>query len=399
MPSDYSHHWSLDPAVTFLNHGSFGACPSVVLEAQQEYRDRMERQPVKFLLRDLEGLLDESRAELGAFLGADPRDLAFVPNATAGVNAVLRSLEWRAGDELLSTDQDYGACLAAARYVSQRSGAKAVVAPVPFPVESEERIIEAVMAAVTPRTRLVMLSHVTSPTGILFPVKPLVDRLAERGIDTLVDGAHAPGMIDLDLNGLGAAYYTGNCHKWICAPRNAAFLWVRRDKQPGIHPTTISHGYTSARTSRSRFLMEFDWIGTGDPTAALAIPAAIRFLQKLMPGGLEQLARHNRDLALRGRRMLCQTLGIAPPCPDSMIGSLAAVPLPDEPDLAGLKLTTDQNTSPIAPLQDALWYHHRIEVPIFSWPAAPRRLLRISMQAYSSLDDVQKLCDALRKEL
>jgi isopenicillin-N epimerase len=251
--------WPLDPAVDYLNHGSFGACPRAILERQSELRLRLEHEPVDFLVRALPSLLAEARVALAGFVGADGDDLAFVPNATAGVNAVVRSLAFSPGEELLTTDHAYAACKKTLDYVASRTGARVVVARVPFPLGGEDDVIEPVLAAVTPRTRLAMLDHVTSPTALVFPIERLVAGLSARGVDTLVDGAHALGMIPLDLARLGAAYYTANAHKWLCAPKGAAFLHVRKDRQKGLHPVAISHGYAGGE---ARFKDEFDWTGT-----------------------------------------------------------------------------------------------------------------------------------------
>jgi len=382
--------WPLDPKVVFLNHGSFGSCPRPVLEFQRALCDRMERQPIQFLGRDLEPLLDEARAALAQFVGARPDNLVFVPNATNGVNTVLRSLPFKPGDELLVTDHEYNACRNALEYAAAKAGAKVVVARVPFPFENAGQLVDAIMRQITPRTRLALIDHVTSQTAVILPVERLVRELAERGVDTLVDGAHGPGMVPLNLEKLGAAYYTGNCHKWLCAPKTAALLYVRPDRQEFIHPLTISHGFTSPRTDRSRFLIEFAWPGTLDPTACLSVPEALRFVGSLMPGGWPEIMARNRALALEGRKILCQTLKIALPCPDDFIGSMASVPLPDARE-------NERSLPPlyIDPLQDKLLARHGIEVPVIPWPGFPRRLLRISSQLYNSSAQIRLLADAL----
>lgn len=382
--------WALDPSVIFLNHGSFGACPIPVLQYQAELRQRMERQPVQFFVRDLEGLLDEARAALGDFLGAPADDLAWIPNATTAVNAVLRSLPFQPGDELLTTDHEYNACRNVLDFVARRAGARVVVASLPFPLASHEQVMQAVMDRVTERTRIALLDHVTSQTGLILPIEAMVRELRERGVETLVDAAHAPGMLPLNVAAIGAAWYTGNCHKWICAPKGAAFLYTRRDMQERTRPTVISHGANSPRTNRSRYLIEFDWMGTNDPTAILSVPEAIRFMGQLMPGGWPALRESNHQLALRGRDVLCHTLGIDPPCPDAMIGSLASLPLPDGDGRAcDSSLYAD-------PIQDLLLEKFHIEVPVIPWPAPPKRLIRISGQVYNRDGDYESLGHALR---
>jgi isopenicillin-N epimerase len=386
--AEFSSLWTLDPSVDFLNHGSFGACPRAVLEEQSALRARMERQPLQFF-RDLEGLLDEARAVVGAFVGADPDDLAFVPNATTGVNTVVRSLELSQGDELLTTDHAYNSCRNALRW-HEKSGVKIVLARVPWPILGPWQVIDAVLGAVTPRTRFVLLDHVTSPTGLVFPVAELVRRLSERGIDTMIDGAHAPGMIPLDVRAIGAAYYTGNCHKWLCSPKGAAFLHVRRDRQGLVKPIAHGHGLNSQRTDRSPFRLQMDWIATDDPTAFLSVPAAIRFLGGLLPGGWPELMERNHALALRGRALLCSALRVEAPAPEFMLGSLAAVPLPDYQGEAPAKTGAWWH-----PLQRALLEKHRIEVPVMVFPAPPRQLIRISAQLYNSEDQYARLAAAL----
>ncbi len=387
--------WMLDPSVTYLTHGTFGACPEAVLAHQRGLRDRMEAEPVRFLDLDLPGLLDEARTRIGRFLGADPDGLAFVPNATTGVNTVLRSLRFQPGDELLANDHEYNATLNAMRAVAARDGARVVIARIPFPIHDAGQALEAILGAVTSRTRLVVVSQVTSPTALVLPVEALVADLAARGIDTLVDGAHAPGMVPLDLDSMGAAYWTGNGHKWLCGPKGSAVLWVRADRRDTIHPLVISHGANSPVAERSRFRLEFDWTGTPDPTAYLTLPVAIDWMAAL-PGGWPATMAANHELALAGRDRLAEVLGIDPPAPDAMVGSMAALPLagvPDEAAAMGLgRQLLDQDG---------------IEVPIGPWPVraardggvAPRIVVRISAQRYNEPADYERLASALGRRL
>jgi isopenicillin-N epimerase len=390
QPAADPAHWLLDPEIVFLSHGVFGACPRYVLAAQSEWRERLERRPLQFLARELETHVDAARLSLADFIGAEADDVVFVPNATAGVNTVLRSLVFQSGDELLVTDYAYNACRNALEFVAERSGAKMVVVRLPFPFRNEDDLIAPILERITPRTRLAMIDHVTSQTGIAMPIGRLVGELKRRGVDTLVDGAHAPGLVSVNLKKLGAAYYTANCHKWMCAPKGAAFLHVARDKQKSIRPLIISNGGNSRRQDRSRFLIEFAWQGTWDPSACLSVPEALRFVGSLLPGGWPEIMARNRALALAARKSLCMALRIGEPCPEEFIGSLAAIPLPDaEPDaLPRLPLNE-------YPLQDILRERHQIEVPIISWPAPPRRLLRLSAQLYNSLPQYERLAEAL----
>ena len=371
--------WKLDPQVLYLNHGSFGACPAAVLREQSRLRTCLEREPVDFLIETLPGALDAARRILAAFVGADAADLVFVPNATTGVNAVLHSLRLAPGDELLVTTQTYGACRKSAEFVAARAGARVLSAHLPFPLASEAQVLAAVLGAVSPRTRLALLDHVTSPTALVLPIERLVRELGARGIDTLVDGAQAPGMVPLDLRGIGAAYYTGNAHKWLCAPKGAAFLHVRADRQAHVHPTVISHGCGGGLHA------EFDWTGTCDPTPWLCIPAALEHLGAALPGGWGELMARNRALALEARTVLLEALGLDAPCPEGMIGSMASILLPaPRPGAPAEGLDCKQ-------LHD--WFRARgIETWLFAEPAP---LLRICAQLYNDLGQYRRLAAAL----
>lgn len=394
-PSDLAHHWALDPDVVFLNHGSFGACPRAMLKAQDAVRTRMESEPIRFFVEELEALLDAARAALGEFLGADPEGLVRVTNATEGVNTVVRSLRFEPGDELLSGDHEYNACNNALDFAAERWGARVVRAHVPWPLEDPEQVVRAIVGAVTERTRLALVSHVTSPTGVVFPVERIVRELHERGVDTIVDGAHAPGMVRLDLDALGAAYYTGNCHKWMCAPKGTAFLWVRPDRRDVIRPLVISHGANSKRTDRPRFRLEFDYCGTADVSGFVILPELIRFMAGLVGGGWPEIMRRNRELAIRSRDVLCREMGSRAPAPDSMLGSLAAVWIADRrPERASIATRYHDE------LQDRLIANWGIQAPIVPFPAeTPRRMVRASAQLYNTVGQVEYLARALNVEV
>jgi len=377
--------WALDPRVTFLNHGSFGATPRAVLAVQAALREEMEREPVRFLAREIEPRLDAARAALAEFLGAATDDIAFVPNATAGVNAVPRSLDLDEHDELLVTTQEYNASANALDFVAALSGAKVVAVEIPFPIDSPDTVVERVIEKVTERTRLLLIDHVTSQTALVFPIDRIIAALREKGIDTLVDGAHSPGMLPLDLRALGVAFYTGNLHKWVCAPKGAGFLYVHPNRRYEVRPAIISHGANAERRDRSRFHLEFDWTGTFDPTAWLSVPAALQFIESIVPGGWAEVRRRNHELALNARDVLCARLSIDPPAPDAMLGSMAALPLPDA-------------TKPPSPFGDSLHdelFARGFEVPVQNWPRWPRRVLRVSAQIYNELGEYERLAEAV----
>jgi isopenicillin-N epimerase len=390
---DLARHWTLDPDITYLNHGSFGACPRPVLAAQQALRDQLEREPARFFNREAPILLLKALAELARFVGAPADGLAFVPNVTTAINSVLRSIELPAGAELLVTSHEYNATRNILEYVAAERGCRVVVAEVPFPITGPDAVLETVLACTTPRTRLAVLDHVTSQTALVFPIRELVRELEARGVDVLVDGAHAPGMLDLDIGALAPAWYAANCHKWLCAPKGVGFLWAREDRRREVRPAVISHGANAPVPPERRYGIEFFWTGTDDITPALAVPAALRFLNELVPGGGEALRARNRELALEGRRLVADALGVPLPCPDSMIGAMASLPVPELPRFGAPRAVSALE---LDPLHDALFREHRIEVPVLTCPAHPGRLLRISAQAYNSRGDYERLAAALR---
>ena len=391
MPS--AGPWVLEDGVLHLNHGSFGATPVPVLEAQQRVRSRMEANPTRYFLGgEYQSELDSARRAVAGFVGGDEAGLVFVNNATTGVNAVLRSLEptLAPGDEIVVTDHEYNACRNAATVSASRAGARVVTAGVPFPIESSQQALDAVLAAVTERTRILLIDAVTSATGLVLPIAEIAAAV-EPGVRVLVDAAHAPGMIDFDVADLGASYVTANCHKWMCSAKGAGFLWVRDDRRDDMYHSVISHGYNGGWPSTGgQFHAQFDWTGTDDPSAWLTVPAALDAVEAMHPDGWPGVRRSIRDLCLTGRQILLDALGIDPPAPDDMIGSIASVPVPPA-DHSGNEI--------FDPLMSALEQRHRIQVPVFIWPAPPDRLLRISAHLYNDESQYHRLAEAVTSEL
>lgn len=370
----------LDPDLTFFNHGSFGACPHPVFDAYQRWQRELERQPVDFIQRRLEALLADARARLGAFVGASPDRLIFVPNATYGINVVARSLRLQPGDEVLGTNHEYGAVNNTWRYACQTHGARYVAAPIRLPITTSEQVVQSVWAGVTKRTRVICISHITSPTALTFPVQPIIDRAREAGIITVIDGAHAPGHVDLSLDELGADYYTGNAHKWLCAPKGAAFLYSAAGPDSLLEPLVVSHGWNSGRTG-SRLFDNFSWTGTMDPSAYLSVPAAIDFQQQ---NNWPQVRAACHALASELRSAIQDLTGLPPICPDSPHWY-------NQMFVARLPLDRMEH------LRDNLWPRYRIEVPVFDYEG--QAFIRVSVQAYNSPQQAQRLLDALSELL
>ena len=376
MTSQYSKHWSLEQSRLFLNHGSFGACPDFVIAEQRKWQELMEQEPVRFFEELMPGLLQYSRQALGKFLHCSPEDLAFVSNATSGVNTVLRSLQFERGDEILVPNHAYQACRNSIDFVARRWGAKVVEVNIPFPIEGPQTVIGLMKSAYTSKTKLVMIDTVTSPTGLLMPFEELTAYFESRGVEVLLDAAHGIGMIPLNLATLGASYVTSNCHKWLCAPKGTAFLYVREDKQKKIQPLTISHGHTYPLGETTRFRHEFDWTGTQDISGWCALPAVIEGMADLVDGGWEGIMQHNHELAIQGRDILCDRLGIEQPCPNEMIACISTIKLPGE-------ILPKEKMHEPDPLHHILSEKYNIQVPVWTWPSPAGRYLRISAQLYN----------------
>ncbi len=371
--------WNLRPDVHYLNHGSFGPAPRCVIEARCDWFQRLQSDPVDFLTRQAEPALVEARRRLGRFVGAAHDDLVFVDNATMAMNIVAANTPLAPGDEVLINDHEYGAVLRIWERKCAQCQARLVVQPVPWPLHSSAEVVEAIMAGASPRTRLLVFSHVTSPTAVIMPAEALCRRARQLGIPVCIDGPHAVAMIPLDIAGLDCDYYAASCHKWLSAPFGAGFLYVHPRHQGRIEPIVTSWGTPPGRPHR--WNDEFTWAGTRDPSAFLAVPAAIDFLESR---GMAEFRGHTHALAQLARQRISALTGLAPLVPDSpqWYGSMIALPLPD---------------GEAPPLQCALWERYAIEIPVIAWHG--RRLIRPSCHLYTQPEELEQLAAALAKLL
>lgn len=376
MTDPHAHLWPIRPGVTYLNHGSFGFAPRAVCEARRAWQAELEAEPMDFFVRQLEGLLAETRVRLGRFVGAPAGDLALVENATAAMNVVVASTPLSAGDEVLLTDHEYGAVARMWRRACDSAGASLVIAELPLPIARAEDVVEALFARVTPRTRMLVVSHVTSPTAIVLPIEALCGEARRRGLRIAVDGPHAPAMQPLDISRLDPDYYCASCHKWLCAPVGTGFLYVNPRRAADVRPTTLSWGRLEPALP-THWSDEFLWTGTRDPSGYLAISAAIDFIESL---GASAYREETHALAVYARQRLEALTGREAFLPDSLewYGAMIAVPLPPGPG---------------RPLQDALWQRFAIEVPIVEWGG--RRLVRVSCCLYNDRQQIDHLVDGL----
>jgi len=367
----------LDPGVIFLNHGSFGSCPRPVFEAYQHWQRKLERQPVEFLGRHSKTLMEEARSALAEYLNCNADEVVYFPNPTTAINMVVRGLELESGDEVLTTDHEYGAMDRTWRYICKRLNARYVQQSIPLPITSTEAVVDAFWAGVTEHTRVIFISHITSPTALRFPVQAICRRAREANLISIVDGAHAPGQIPLDLTELDADLYTGACHKWLCAPKGSAFLYARRDIQDLLKPLVISWGWEAEKPGDSRFIDHHEWQGTRDPAAFLSVPAAIKYQRAHDWASIRQ---DSHQLACRTRERINTLTGLAPICPDTTdwFVQMFAARLPE----------VDVET-----LQKRLYDDYEIEVMVKRWNGTP--LIRVSFQAYNQNEDADVLMHAL----
>ena len=380
--------WSLEEDVCYLNHGSFGPSPRCVQEARRRWTQKLESQPMDFFLRQLETHLDEATERLGELIGASPEDLLFVDNATFGMNIVAASVDLGLGDEVLLTDHEYGAVQRIWRQTAQRAGAEVIIANLPLPVTSSAELVDQLFAHASEKTKLIVVSHVTSPTALVLPVAEICRRARARRIPVCIDGPHAIAMVPLNLQSLDCDYYVASCHKWLSAPFGSGFLYAAKRRQASLKPSITSWG-GSLEGRPPSWKDEFRWIGTRDPSAFLAVPAAVDFLHD---SGLEDFRHRTHALAGYAREQIMNLTGITPPWPDSMewYGSMIALPLPKAPEAPPAGVQRD-------PLQHTLWHSDRIEVPIIHWRG--HRLLRVSCHLYNTQADIDLMVSALKRRL
>ncbi len=393
-PSSLIEHFRFDPKVVYLNHGSFGACPTGIIEAQQRHRDRVEADAMQFYIYDLWRMVDRSRQALGELINAQAEDIVFVNNATTAVATVLSNLDLAPGDEMIVTDLEYPACKNNFEHFANRSGAKVVVVDIPWVGLNEDAAFDAIMAKVTSKTKLLLISLISSATAVRLPVERIIAKLKDQGVETLLDAAHGPGCVPIDITAWGAAYTTGNGHKWLCSPKGVAFLHVRKDLQAGFRPLVLSNHAMDieparARTKRSAFNHEFDYMGTDDRSGVLTIADSIECLDSLMPGGLtgpDGIMAHNLSLCIEARNLLFDAFGTTPTIPESMLGPLAVIDIP-APGLHPREL------------RENLFKNHAIEIMIVPSPVGTHPMVRISPYIYNSIEQYQYLGDAIRSEI
>lgn len=392
-PPRLASFWTLDPVISYLNHGGFGACPEAILEARYMIQKDFERNPLRFIFESFEKKHGAAKEKLSIFLGTASERLVFTTNATEGVNIVLKSLNLRKGDKLLCTNHVYPGCRAALARVAEKSGAEVVTVDIPFPVASAEEITERILKVAAKGASLALIDHVSSETAMIFPVKEICEGLTKFGVDTIIDGAHAPGMLPLVVDEIGAAWYTGNCHKWMCGPKTAGFLVSAPGRLEEIEPLITSFGSSFQDSSRHPRQWEFFWPGTSDASSFFVLPDLIDYMEGLLPGGWPEIREHNHRLILKGQEILCDVLKIPAPLPESMIGSMLTLPIPAHNLGAPLGLFREDR------LGNRLYEKYKIEVPFVQWPGPGEFKIRISAQLYNSVEDFEALGSALTAEL
>lgn len=386
-PSPLSTEWSLDSELVFLNHGSFGATPNYVLDRQRDYIRSLESSPVEFSVRTMYPLYYEAKKSLAEFVGTSENNIYFVPNTTIGVNHVLHNIR----DEKknwLATNHNYGACIHAIEKIAGLKNCQVIKAEIPYPIDSKSTILEHIENAILPNTTLALIDFISSATAIIFPIREIIQLLHSKNIKVIIDAAHAPGMVDFNLDDLDADYFIANCHKWICSPKGSAFVYVNPKHQTDFKPVFYSF-YNDWDTDNSRhWSNQFIWEGTKDYSAYFAVKDSLEFMPSLMEGGWNSIKKHNRDLALKGAKYIADKLEVSLPAPDFMLGSIINIPLPDD-RIPSIKFNY------FSSIKNELFDKYKIEVPTMFFPQAPQQYVRISAQLYNSMEQYEYLADSL----
>lgn len=378
------------PGITMLNNGSYGLTPAVVRDAQIELQRRLEEDPVRFFKADLEDYNDDTRRAIGAFTRTDPAHIALVPNGTFAVATVLNNLDLSPRDEILVTDHEYMATFNELAKVCRETGARVVVANIPFPEVSPEQVVDSIVSRMNDRTRIVLVSHITSASALVMPVKGIVTAAKERGILTFLDGAHTPGQIDLNIGELDPTWYAASCHKWLACPKGTGFIYASPNHHRGFKPMVLSCREHETRPERAAYLCDFDYTGTNDYTGNMVIPVAIEHMGAQLPGGWAALRQRNHDLVIRGAEHICSVLGTEQRVPESMIGTMVSIPIPGR---------CEPSTLLGEGLWDRLYLNHGIQVPVWDLPGICDRMVRVSAQLFNTIEDYERLAEALVVEL
>lgn len=369
----------LDPTLTFLNHGSFGACPKPVFEEFQRFQLELENEPVLFIQKKYTGYLKTARKSLAQYIGCDDLDVFFTPNPTFAINTIMRSLDLKEGDEILSTNHEYGAMDRIWSFYCKKSGAKYIRQNISLPVKDKEQLLEEFWKGYNSKTKIIFLNQISSATALIFPVKEICDRAKELGLITIIDGAHVPGHIDLNIKDLNPDFYTGTIHKWMLAPKGSSFLYVKKEFQNTLDPLIVGWGYESVSPGDSQFLDYQDYQGTRDGAAFLCTPKVIDFLEQ---NNWQQKAKECRRIVLSNYQRFCDLLNTKPLCPitEEFLGQMASIPV--------------KTTNPVG-LKDMLFQKYQIEIPVMVLNG--NYFLRYSINVYNSQDDLDVLYAALEE--
>lgn len=391
--SELFSRWALRADIAHLDHGSCGGCPLETHEAAGRWRMRLDASPPDFYMRRFHPALKTAKEAMAEYLNADPADLVLMPGSTSGLNVVAQSHRFAPGDELLITNHAYATATKILSAVAERDGATVVTAEVPFPCQGPDDVVQAILAAVSPRTRFALIDHIPSRTAVVYPIRRIIEELEARDIEVLVDGAHGPGQVRVDLKAMAPPYYVASCHKWMCTPRGVGFMYVRPDKAPRVRQVVVArttYGRDPTPTTHTALEYNFDWQGTFDPSAFLATPDVVRFLRTVVPGGDEARIARNHALALAARRVVFHKLGLTDRrlwLPDDMVSCMVTIPLPDDPT---------PKVPGFLPLQAALWHRFNTEAQAYHLPKWPKRALRFSCQLHNSIEQYEYLADCIK---